>query len=378
MNLRNRTQTTQRLHLVGVGHTTVLDVQGQVPTAILALLPAVTIALAVEGNLARRLKAEAATLLDLAAETIHAHAFHGVLQTRMTTTDAIAQITLRGQHTGSRIEHMLKADKTQLIGQTREGGLVAMGGAHAATGKHVKADQLIVFDDRDKAQVVGVNIHVIVRRNRHRGFELARQVGLAVQRIDGIFTACYRLFVQPDLVIGARARQQVLADATRPVIHLGMHPGLLRQRVAHDVAVDIAAAADRVDQDLVQLLNQRLHVGLENAVVLESLAGGQTHRAIAQLLADLINGLPLLGAAHAARQARTQHEAVVRLEKAVHACLAHIAIILLVKAVELADLYIGLGDGAGQAVGQTFTQGAAQALAVDLDDLVFVDFRIHQ
>ena len=48
----------------------------------------------------------------------------------------------------------------------------------ATADQDVKTDKVAVFFDGDEAEVVGVDIDFVVRRDDHGGFEFARQVGL--------------------------------------------------------------------------------------------------------------------------------------------------------------------------------------------------------
>ena len=57
-------------------------------------------------------------------------------------------------------------------------------GAHAATDSEVEAQQLAVLDDGNEAEIVREDIDVVDGRHGDRRFELARQIGLAVERLD--------------------------------------------------------------------------------------------------------------------------------------------------------------------------------------------------
>ena len=107
----------------------------------------------------------------------------------------------------------------------------------AAAHQHVEADEMLAITDGHEVQVVGVQVHVIVRRDDHRGLELAWQIALA-QNGFGVVTA-FRLVddrgaeevlggvqflpVQPDLGVGTGARQQMFGD------FLGPFPGFTVQ-----------------------------------------------------------------------------------------------------------------------------------------------------
>ena len=62
----------------------------------------------------------------------------------------------------------------------------ARGRAQAAADQDVVADELAALDHGQEAQVVGVDVGAVVFRQGERRLELARQVGLAVDRLDGV------------------------------------------------------------------------------------------------------------------------------------------------------------------------------------------------
>ena len=74
---------------------------------------------------------------------------------------------------------------------------------------------------------------------------------------------------------------------------------------------------------------------LDHAVELERLARGQPQRAVGVARRDVVERQPLRRRAHAARQPRADHEAVGGLELLAAALVAHVAVVLLVAAVEL-------------------------------------------
>ncbi len=89
-------------------------------------------------------------------------------------------------------------------------------------------------------------------------------------------------------------------------------------------------------------------------------------------------GRTLLGSAHAAGQSGAQHETIIGLKEALAPVLAQITVVLLVEAMEFANLRIGRLERAGYLVRQALLQRATQKVAAPLDELVFVDFRVHQ
>ena len=161
-------------------------------------------------------------------------------------------------------------------------------------------------------------------------------------------------------------------------MHFPVHRRILRVGVAEHVAVHIPAAAYGVDHGLIDALDQRLQVALHDAVVLEGLAGGEADTAVAQLPCHRIDTQPLGRGADPAGQSGAQHEAVVGLQELLLALQPPVPVILLVEAVELADLGIVGREGAGSGIGHTLFQGTAQKVAVGFDPLVGIELDIHQ
>jgi hypothetical protein len=304
--------------------------------------------------------------LDLGPKGLEPHALDGVLEPGLTALEAIAEVALGGDHGLGDRQCPVRLHEAEDVGQSREGRGVPVGRAHPAAGRDVEADQAFAVGDGDEAQVVGIDVDIVVRRHRNGGLELPRQIGRAVDGLE-ILAAAHLLAVEPDLVIGAGLRQQVLADPLRPLVNLPMQRRRDRVGVAEHVAVHIAAAADRVDHDLVDPADHRGDVALEDAVVLEALTRGQAQTAAGQLAADPVDRQPLGRGADTARQARAQHEAEIGLEILLAPLLTEVAMVLLIEAVKLADLGVVRAHGAGQRVGQTLAERAAQIVAAGLD-----------
>ena len=68
----------------------------------------------------------------------------------------------------------------------RERFLRAGRDAEAAADEHVVADDVPVLANRQQADVVGVDVDAVVAGQADRELELARQIGFAVDRFDGI------------------------------------------------------------------------------------------------------------------------------------------------------------------------------------------------
>jgi len=243
-----------------------------------------------------------------------------------------------------------------------------MAGAHAAAqGDVVAEDAALAIGDADEAQVVGEHVHIVGRRQREADLELARQVALAVDRLDFLAGTGHLLLVQPDLVIGAGVGQQVFGGGRGIGVQRGV--GLRQQRVGRDldVAVDIAAGGQGVDERGVDRLHGRLQFALDHAVELEGLARGDPQGVIAIAGGDGVQLQPLLGGDHAAGRTRTDHELVGRLQLLATAHVAHVAVVLLVAAVILDQRLVVLAQRPGHRVGQALQQAATQAAAVGFD-----------
>ena len=124
--------------------------------------------------------------------------------------------------------------------------------AHAAADQHVVADDAAVLDDGQQAEVLGVDVDAVVVRQRQAGLELARQVDLAVDRLrrSAVRRGCRdRLAVEPDFVVGAGARREVGGEPGGRRLQLGVDAVVpVRRRAGHDVALHVAAGAQRGQQ----------------------------------------------------------------------------------------------------------------------------------
>ena len=147
------------------------------------------------------------------------------------------------------------------------------------------------------------------------------------------------------------------------MLYLGVRGRFDHQHARHDVAIDIAAGRDRVDQRLVDGSEGLLEFALDDAVQLEGLPGRQPQRAVGVATRDRIERQPLLRSAHSARQARTDHETVGRLEFLQTPLLAQVAVVLLVAAVQLQQLRVVFAQRTGDRIGQALHDRAAQPAA---------------
>ena len=109
-----------------------------------------------------------------------------VLQPRPLAVGPVPEVAKDLEHGLADLEHSLRGDVAERDRKERESLLGARRRAQAPADEHVVAGDLAIFDDRQKAQVVGVDISAVIVRKGERRLELARQVRLAVKGLDGV------------------------------------------------------------------------------------------------------------------------------------------------------------------------------------------------
>ena len=223
-----------------------------------------------------------------------------------------------------------------------------------------------------------MQVNIVLRRDHDRGFELTRQIGLAENRF--FIGGRDFLLIEPNLCIGAGARQQMLRDLLRPLIRFGMQLRLVRVRRAKHVTVHVVGGSQCVQPDGVQHLVHRLHVLLQNTVELEGLTVGQADAAVNRVFAsEFINRLPLFGGDDPTRQTAAQQHRMTRLQLLFGTLSANIAVVLLVHTVETDQQEVVTFKTAGETVIQIFSNGAAQVVAFQLHALGVCQFTFdHQ
>ena len=109
-----------------------------------------------------------------------------VLEPRPLAVRAVAEIAEDLEHGLADLEHLVAIDVAERHGQERERLLGARRGPQAAADQHVVTGDLAVLDDRQEAEVVGVDVGAVVVGEGERRLELPREVRLAVERLDGV------------------------------------------------------------------------------------------------------------------------------------------------------------------------------------------------
>src|SRR5262249_60667311 len=93
-----------------------------------------------------------------------------------------------------------------------------MGHTHAATHRNVPADDIgAAVRDRDVAEIVREHVDIVRRGDRDDNLEFARQIGLAVDRLDDLaLSTGDPLTIVPDLPGGGRGRVAMRGYWPRP------------------------------------------------------------------------------------------------------------------------------------------------------------------
>ncbi len=351
-----------------VEQAAILDKQGEVVLAVDPLDPTEAIATAGEFIGAHFTKLDAGAALHLGLEGLDANTFEGVLGLGVLAIDPVAPVALGADHSGRHLQHVGERNKAKVAGLAWIGAGVAVGHGEATAHQHIEAHQLAVFGNRHEVEIVGVDVHIVVRRDHHSGLEFARQI---VGTQDRLLVLPQFFTVQPDLHVGAGLGQQMLGDLLGPLVGFLMQFGLHRVAGAEHVAVHIACSGDGVDAGAAQGLVHQLDVALQYPVKLEGLPGGETDTAIEGVLfGELVNHLPLSRSNDAAGQTGTQHDVVQRLQLLRRALRADIAVILLVHAVKADQLEVVAIEAAGERILQILFYGAAQKVAFAFEALV--------
>src|SRR5690606_8012043 len=170
------------------------------PLAVFPFFPAVAVAILVEVIAAHRQQCDAAASFQLILEPLQAMMIYGVFQACVLALLAVAVVTLQGDHALGNGKQLLWLYKPYQAAQSWVGGVIAMGGAHAAADSHVETLQYAIFNNGDQAQILRKYINIVGGRNGNADLELAWQVGVTVNRLDFGLIGDF-LAIQPDFMI---------------------------------------------------------------------------------------------------------------------------------------------------------------------------------
>ncbi|GAR61776.1 hypothetical protein NGUA15_03571 [Salmonella enterica] len=333
MNLRDLQQAGfQRTPRI-IQDTTIFDKQRQVPFIINAFYPANPVATPGKFIRTNGFKCDPRATLDFRFKRLQSHALKGIFGFGVFPVGTVTPVALRDHYRFGHRQGVLQRQIAKLARGTGIRFLITMLNRQTAAHQQVKADQLAVFGNRHKVHVVGVQIDIVLWRDHYRGFELTRQIGLPEDRL--FIGGRYLLLIEPDLRIGASARQQMFRDLLRPFVGFRVQLRFVRVGGAQHVTVHVVGGRQRVQTDRMQHLVHRLDVLLQNAMELEGLAVGQTDTAINRVIRrEFIDRLPLRRSNHPARQAAAQQHGVARLQLLRRTLGANIAVILLIHAMK--------------------------------------------
>ena len=314
------------------------------------------------------------TRCDLGAEPLDAVLLERVLEPGPMAVVAIAEVALRGDDRLDDVGEILRWHPGDRPAEHRV-RVVGPGVAHPhpAAGEHDEAGQLAgetLTQGGNDADVVRVDVDAVVARPGDADLELARQIGVAVQRLHG--TALRRglgrhrpLAVDPQLPVRRGTRPEPSHQLGDDGCQHGPPVGM-GERAGHHVAHHVAAGGERREQRGIDAVHDLVQLTLRHEVVLDTLSRRQAHRTVGQL-GEAVEREPLVECDHAARHRRADHARVVERELLLRSRPAHVAVVLLVDAVEL-EQHRALG---AELVGldQLVADRAAQIPTLGLDRL---------
>jgi hypothetical protein len=149
------------------------------------------------------------------------------------------------------VDDLVDRAETEDIGDARVGLDLVVRHAEAAADGDVEAEEFLagLIGDGDEAEVVRVDVDVVARRDGDDDLEFAREIAGAVDGLGLGFAAGDEFIGRPR----SRGRRGCAARggrlmALRDPERLGVEGALLGVGIAHDVAVDVAAGRERVEQ----------------------------------------------------------------------------------------------------------------------------------
>ena len=119
-----------------------------------------------------------------------------------------------------------------------------------------------------------------------------------------------------------------------------MHRRQRRVGAADHAAAVVAAGGDGVQADVADGAHQRRQLPFAHAVQLQRLAGGDAQGAVAVAVGEVILDQVLCGGHHAAGHLGADHEDVLLRATALARCGAGVAVLLLIHAVELEQVFV--------------------------------------
>ena len=161
-----------------IQNPSVFDKQGQMEFSIHALSPTNTVTPFFKFIGFNRREQNTCALFHFRFKGVGTDPVQRVFGFGIFTVHPIAPIPLGGHYSFSNSQRVLQRDKAKVVCLTRISAGISMGHGKATTYQYVKANQLPLLSNRDKAQVVGVHVYIILRRDNHCRFEFTWQVGI--------------------------------------------------------------------------------------------------------------------------------------------------------------------------------------------------------
>ena len=353
-----------------VNDTSTLDEQGEMRISAGVSDPAITITVVFENKRAHGLQIPAEVFVEFVQEPLGTVVLDGVFQAGVLAVGAAAEIALDLDNHLGNFGDLLGCTEADDVGNARECLLGAVGHAHATTDSDIVTDQLVFFDNGDEREAVRVNVDIVRRRHSDGDFEFAGQVGLAVDGLDFLLGGFDFFAIQPDFVISAGARSEVIGDVLCCLQRGGMDVGEMRVGIAHHIAIHVTAGGDRVHGGLIDFLDGAFQVRLDHAVELKGLAGGELEIVVAVFFAKSIGGEPLSRGGNTTRHADADHEGISFFQAVLAAIGTEIAIVLHIGTVEFDELLAVFRDRTGGDIRELLGERAAEVIRADFD--VFV------
>ena len=303
--------------------------------------------------------------LHKGAEVVNAKSVDEVLHTGVGTDVTVAVVALTGQDGLHELHHVLLGDVAEVVGGTGKGVGLVVGAAHTTSDHDVESLELagLVADD-DAANVVGVDVERVVTGDGNANLQLAGEVAIAVERLDGIGKddapagieghglvdvvllhlggpldlVGGLLPVEPDVVKGGSHGAEKLGKDLGPLSGVVILGGVEGGRRGHDVTANITAGTNGGRTNVHNGRDDGLEVALADAVQLEALAGGGTEIALAHVGAKVVEETVQVGGKLTGGLLQTEHELVVLV------LAADLTIGLHVRSVVLEDLHGILGN----------------------------------
>src|SRR5262249_54316033 len=129
-----------------------------------------------------------------------------VFQPRQLAIVPVAEIAVNRNGGLCHCQQLVWPHKPDRVGKTRMAGTHTVALSKAAACEQREAGEHAAVEVRDEAQVVTVDIGGVLAFVSKSDLELARQVSIAVKRLNFLLEAGCPLTVQPDFEIGLGAR----------------------------------------------------------------------------------------------------------------------------------------------------------------------------